>query len=108
MKPIALTLLAGLLTSSGVFADSVAITADRMVDVVAGTVIDHPAIVITDGRITAVGRQDAVAIPADARRVALPAGMTLLPGLIDMHVHLTSDPRLSGYKRCNIPTAYGK
>jgi len=22
----------------------------------------------------------------------------LLPGLIDMHVHLTSDPRLSGYR----------
>ena len=25
--------------------------------------------------------------------------MTLLPGLIDMHTHLTSDPRYSGYRR---------
>jgi imidazolonepropionase-like amidohydrolase len=29
--------------------------------------------------------------------VELP-GVTLLPGLIDMHVHLTSDPRYSGYR----------
>jgi imidazolonepropionase-like amidohydrolase len=56
-------------------------------------------VVITDGRITEVGRQGAVTVPAEARRVELPAGMTLLPGLIDMHVHLTSDPHLSGYKR---------
>ncbi len=34
---------------------------------------------------------------AGARRIDLP-GMTLLPGLIDMHVHLTSDPRFSGYR----------
>ena len=27
------------------------------------------------------------------------AWLGLLPGLIDMHVHLTSDPRLSGYRK---------
>ncbi len=37
------------------------------------------------------------AAPAGARRVDLP-GLTLLPGLIDMHVHLTGDPRYSGYR----------
>ncbi len=37
-------------------------------------------------------------MPAGARRVDLP-GMTLLPGLIDMHTHLTSDPHFSGYRR---------
>jgi imidazolonepropionase-like amidohydrolase len=37
------------------------------------------------------------AVPAGARRIDL-KGMTLLPGLIDMHVHLTADPRLSGYR----------
>jgi imidazolonepropionase-like amidohydrolase len=29
-------------------------------------------------------------------------GMTLLPGLIDMHVHLTSDPKFSGYRRLEV------
>jgi imidazolonepropionase-like amidohydrolase len=77
-------------------ADTVVVTADRMVDVIAGRTVARPQITITDGRIAAVSTQDA-AIPAGARRINLP-GMTLLPGLIDMHVHLTSDPRFGGYK----------
>ncbi|HMI37380.1 MAG TPA: amidohydrolase family protein [Steroidobacteraceae bacterium] len=77
-------------------ADTVVVTADRMVDVLAGRTVMRPQITITDGRITAVASQDAPAA-SGARRIDLP-GMTLLPGLIDMHVHLTSDPRFSGYK----------
>ena len=80
------------------FADSVVVTADRMFDARTGKLVDKPEVVVTDGRVAAVGRQGAVAEPTGARRVALPAGMTLLPGLIDMHVHLTSDPTLSGYQ----------
>ena len=78
------------------FADTVVVSADRMVDVLTGRVVDHPQITITDGRITAIGQGSA--IPPGARRVDL-KGMTLLPGLIDMHTHLTSDPHYSGYRR---------
>ena len=77
-------------------ADTVVVTADRMIDVLASRVIERPQITITDGCITAVGMQGA-ALPSGARRVDLP-GLTLLPGLIDMHVHLTADPRFGGYK----------
>jgi imidazolonepropionase-like amidohydrolase len=77
-------------------ADTVVVSADRMVDVQAGRVIDRPLITIIDGRISAVGTQGS-AVPAGARRVELP-GMTLLPGLIDMHTHLTADPHFSGYR----------
>jgi len=77
-------------------ADTVVVTADRMIDVIAGRVVDRPQITITDGRIRAVTTQGA-AVPAGARHVDLP-GQTLLPGFIDMHVHITSDPRFSGYK----------
>jgi len=77
-------------------ADTVVVTADRMVDVIAGRVIERPQVTITDGRISAVGTQGG-ALPAGARRVDLP-GMTLLPGLIDMHTHITSDPRYGGYR----------
>ena len=77
-------------------ADTVVVSADRMLDVLTGRVVEHPLITVTDGRIVAVGAQSAP-LPAGARRVDLP-GMTLLPGLIDMHTHLTSDPRLSGYR----------
>jgi imidazolonepropionase-like amidohydrolase len=67
-----------------------------MLDVLTGRMVQHPQITITDGRITAVAANDAP-VPVGARRVELP-GITLLPGLIDMHVHLTSDPRYSGYR----------
>ena len=84
---------------SGIFAvraDTVIVTADRMVDVLTGRIVEHPQITITDGRITALGGT-APPASAAARRVDLP-GITLLPGLIDMHVHLTSDPHYSGYR----------
>jgi imidazolonepropionase-like amidohydrolase len=84
------------LTAGSVQADTVVVTADRMLDVVSGHMVEHPQITITDGRISAVGSTGATA-PADARHVDLP-GITLLPGLIDMHVHLTSDPKFSGYR----------
>lgn len=77
-------------------ADTVVVTAARMIDVVAGRVVDQPQVTITDGRISAVGKRGD-AVPAGAQRIDL-GERTLLPGLIDMHVHLTSDPTLSGYR----------
>jgi len=77
-------------------AETVVVTADRMVDVLAGKSIDKPVVVITDGRIVAVGREGAVAVPQGAKRIELP-GKTILPGLIDMHVHLEGHPKYSGY-----------
>ncbi|HEY2781049.1 MAG TPA: amidohydrolase family protein [Steroidobacteraceae bacterium] len=89
-------LLAGA-APNGAIADTVVVDADRMIDVLTGRVVDHPQITIVDGRIAAVGAQGS-APPPGARRVDL-KGMTLLPGLIDMHTHLTSDPHFSGYRR---------
>ena len=87
-----------LLTGTAAHADTVVVTADRMVDVLAGGVVEEPVVVITDGRIASVvGRGGArPVIPAGARRIDLP-GKTILPGLIDMHVHLDSNPRFGGY-----------
>jgi imidazolonepropionase-like amidohydrolase len=96
-RPGTVALMAAILfLANFAFADTVVVTADRMVDVLAGRTIARPQITITDGRITAVSVQDA-AIASGARHIDLP-GMTLLPGLIDMHVHLTADPRFSGYR----------
>jgi imidazolonepropionase-like amidohydrolase len=88
--------LLGCCAAAMAHADTVVVSADRMVDVLAGRIVDHPQITVVDGRIAAVAAQGS-AVPAGARRVDL-AGMTLLPGLIDMHTHITSDPRYSGYR----------
>lgn len=73
------------------------LTADHMLDVRSGRLVNKPSILIRDGRIVEVaGNGSSVNAPADAKRIDLP-GMTLLPGLIDMHVHLDSDPLYGGY-----------
>ena len=85
-------------------AETTVVTAARMVDVLAGREVERPQIVISDGRITVVGHQGDSA-PADARKLDL-GDRTLLPGLIDMHVHLTSDPTISGYRRLEFTDAF--
>jgi hypothetical protein len=86
----ALSLLAG-----SAQARTVAVTADRLVDVATGRVSERPLVIITDGTITSVGKQGDQ-VPVDSELVELP-GVTLLPGLIDMHTHITSSPLYSGY-----------
>lgn len=74
------------------------VTADRMLDVTTGRYVDHPAIFIgDDGRIQSIVNAATVQIPAGTRHIDLP-GRTLLPGLIDMHVHLTSLAEIGGYQ----------
>jgi len=100
-------ILVGAMLVAGVpvHAETVAVSGARMVDVISGKVVANPVIVITDGRISAVGSAGSVNVPEGARRVDL-AGMTLLPGLIDMHVHLTSDPTVSGYNTLEYTDSY--
>jgi imidazolonepropionase-like amidohydrolase len=67
-----------------------------MVDVEAGRLVDDAAVVVQAGRIVAAGRAGDVQAPSGASLIDLP-GVTLLPGLIDGHVHLTlgGDPRVN-------------
>ena len=49
------------------------------------------AVLVSGNRITAAGPADKIALPAGAETIALP-GMTLIPGLIDLHSHLLLYP----------------
>jgi len=60
--------------------------AARWLDVAAGQIRAQAVVVVQDRRITSVGGE----IPAGARTVDL-GDVTLLPGLIDAHTHLTGD-----------------
>jgi len=97
LRFVSAALLAWLAAPAG--AETVVVTADHMVDVAKGVTLDEPVVVITDGRIASVVTRGGArpVIPADAKRIDLP-GQTIVPGLIDMHVHLDADARISGFK----------
>ena len=61
--------------------------AARMVDVVTGVLIEPAVVVVAGGKIQSIAPRE---IPAGARTVDL-GDLTLLPGLIDAHTHLTGD-----------------
>src|SRR5690349_12388438 len=74
------------------------VTADRMLDVRSGRYVQSPAILVgDDGLIQNIGTIATARAPAGAKHIDLP-GETLLPGLIDMHVHLTSLAEVGGYQ----------
>jgi imidazolonepropionase-like amidohydrolase len=84
-----LTLVLLLLAPCSLHAQGVtlAVTGGRILDGYGGPPIENGVILIAGERITAVGPASAVAIPNGARVIDA-NGMTVMPGLIDMHVHL--------------------
>ena len=71
-------------------ADTTVIQAERVIVAPDAPPLGQSTITVTDGRIVSIadGWQ---AAPDGATLVQLP-GKTVLPGLIDLHVHLTGDP----------------
>ena len=66
-----------------------AIFGAALLDPATGETVLDAVVVVEDGRVRAAGPRDRVSVPADARRVDAD-GLTLLPGLVDCHVHLRS------------------
>ena len=84
-------------------AQSIAFTNVRIVDGNGGVPVEHGTIVIERQRIVAVGPASSISIPPDARIID-ESGRTALPGLADMHVHLTGgwdgvSADMLGYRR---------
>jgi imidazolonepropionase-like amidohydrolase len=65
-----------------------ALVGGRLIDGYGGTPLDDSVILIEGERITAVGRIGEVDVPRGAKVIST-EGMSVLPGLWDMHVHLT-------------------
>jgi imidazolonepropionase-like amidohydrolase len=85
------------LAAAGAAAETVLVQADRLLDVRSGKVLSEGSVLVQDGRIADVTQDGRRPAGSDAARVIDLADVTLLPGLIDMHVHLDSDPSYGGY-----------
>lgn len=72
----------------------IAVKAAHMLDSKNGQMLDHAVILIKGTRITAAGSN--LAVPAGAEVIDL-GNMTVLPGFIDAHTHLTGNPEDTGY-----------
>jgi imidazolonepropionase-like amidohydrolase len=94
---IAGILLAAILPATA-FAENTVITAEKMVDVLTGKTVEFPAVFVgPDGRITSIADARTVKWGSDVKHIDL-SGKTILPGLIDMHVHLDGPADIGGYR----------
>src|ERR1700731_4536662 len=97
---VAVVLVVGCVYSIAQTTRHVAVRAGRLLDVKTGKMLAHQTRVIEDGRTGSMAPSAEAKIPTDAVRIDLP-NATVLPGLIDAHTHLTSEPRF-GYDRLAI------
>jgi imidazolonepropionase-like amidohydrolase len=84
---ILLLLACSILSAVAQSASTKAVVGGTLIDGFGGPPIRNSVIVIEGDRIAKVGQAGQVAIPAGAEVIST-AGMTVLPGLWDMHVHL--------------------
>ena len=66
-----------------------ALFGDALLDPATGDTVRNATVLVEDGRVLKSGPRDQVSVPSDAVRVDA-EGLTLLPGLVDCHVHLRS------------------
>ncbi len=98
-RPIRLALTAVLTCtlSVNVAAQSLIIKGANLLDVMTGELVKDHVVLVNDGRIARISPTRSADLPAGVDVIDL-QGHTLLPGLIDMHVHLTSGGGYHGYE----------
>jgi imidazolonepropionase-like amidohydrolase len=79
-----------------------AVRCGKLLDVRAGHMLSDQVVVFDDaGSITAVGPATTTKPPSGVTPIDL-SSATCLPGLIDVHTHITADPSASGYQGLGI------
>jgi imidazolonepropionase-like amidohydrolase len=89
------------LASIEAVAQNMAIKGATILDVTNGEMVKNHVVIVKDGRIASVTPARLMEIPKSIDVIDL-QGHTLLPGLIDMHVHLTSGGGYHGYERLKL------
>ncbi|MBQ4859280.1 amidohydrolase family protein [Pseudoalteromonas sp. MMG007] len=99
MKKQMLSAAIALLTFSSINAQATTyLSAKAMIDVQTGKLIQSPLITIDDGIITNIEQNKDPKLLKGDKYIQLPE-QTIMPGLMDMHVHLTSDPTVPRSER---------
>ena len=99
MKKLLLSASIALLTFTSLSAHATTyLSAKAMVDVQTGKLVQSPLITIDNGIITSVEQNKKPVLSKGDKHIQL-LELTLMPGLMDMHVHLTSDPTVPRSER---------
>jgi len=97
MKPALCLAVLVFVLAPATFAAPGAVHCGKLVDVTNGRLLVDQVVVFDEaGMVTAVGAATSTILPQGVTAIDL-SGSTCLPGLIDVHTHLTSDPTDSGY-----------
>ncbi|MGZ3183806.1 MAG: amidohydrolase family protein [Telluria sp.] len=94
-----------LIHASASFAAPVAFIDVNVVPMDRERVLAHQTVLVDHGVVTTVGPAARVRVPAGARRIAA-QGKFLLPGLVDMHVHLANPTELPLYLANGVTTVF--
>ncbi|MBW8186332.1 amidohydrolase family protein [Shewanella sp. NR704-98] len=89
-KRLAITALLSLGIHLPVFAQDTLLIADGYVDVAKGKTVENAAIIVSNNQIVKVTKQDKLTDRASYNLIDL-SGKVLVPGVMDMHVHLAGD-----------------
>ena len=102
MKPkfAVVSLLIALTAAAQTAPQRTVVVPGRILDVKSGRYLTGQAITIEGDKITGIGPASAA---GSARVINLP-NLTVLPGLIDAHTHLTMDPYHFGYPELGVST----
>ncbi|HUN62868.1 MAG TPA: amidohydrolase family protein [Candidatus Sulfotelmatobacter sp.] len=84
------------------YPEKIAITRVTLIDATGAPPQQDMTVLVADGRISAIGHSTQVAVPSKYRHVD-GSGKFLIPGLADMHIHLTGAGEPSGSREFILP-----
>jgi imidazolonepropionase-like amidohydrolase len=87
----------------GMTADTVAFVNVNVVPMTSEVILTSHTVVIRGDRIVEIGPSAGVNVPPEARKID-GTGKYLLPGLVDLHVHLRAESELAAYLRHGVTT----